>query len=403
MTSSLRTMLTKDIFESTLIIILVVMGLYLPTSIGEVISSQLLIFAFVTLFFILVLLFVRPSGIGHIVLVLNSLLILIVLLLSTISSPFKEYTIGTIAGYGCLSLLLSLKLREIRLSHAITAIFIFINFINISISFLIFFNQATVRNFIFNYYSFFYDELLTQMITWYNKPVLTFATHSLASFFFFIFFYLNLKTFALKNNFLYLIFAMSYIFLLFLLLSVSSSILGIFGLIILLHYGLKKHFIIIGSSLVLVFSFITVYAYKYLPVGLVWDIGINIMTDKDGGFLGRFSSSSGSLLTNIAYLIDHPFSPVGMSYSSSLFYGDSGPIEYLLRGSVILLISIYFGLFYFLRSNMVSKKNAFLLFGFIVMFEIGYTTLTYFRFLYLLPFIVIYLNGLERESEVVSR
>ena len=105
----------------------------------------------------------------------------------------------------------------------------------------------------------------------------------------------------------------------------------------------------------------------------------------------------------INYLYDHPWSPIGFTVgpsasiddvatSSHFFVGDSGPLEYLLRGSFPLLFFIYFGLYKFLMQNVMLRSYAWGLFLAIVVFEAGFSVLSYPRTYYLLPFFVIYLN-----------
>jgi hypothetical protein len=66
----------------------------------------------------------------------------------------------------------------------------------------------------------------------------------------------------------------------------------------------------------------------------------------------------------------------------------------MLRGSIPLLVLIYFGLYRFLRHNLASRTHALTLFLVIIAFETGFTALSYFRTAYLLTFFVIYLRQL---------
>ncbi|MEO7651366.1 MAG: hypothetical protein ABIZ80_12950, partial [Bryobacteraceae bacterium] len=119
------------------------------------------------------------------------------------------------------------------------------------------------------------------------------------------------------------------------------------------------------------------------------------------GLLGRYSASGG-LLGNLQYIADNPFSPIGLGLSRRLWYADSGPVEYIMKGSFPLLLSVYAGLFLFFRKNLVSKSRALFLFVVFVGFEVGYSNLQYFRTQYLLPFLIVYLNSLDRQATVPS-
>ena len=374
---------------------LLICGLYFPTSIGEEISTGLLKIAFALLCGTLFLLILRPQGIGKQHLVVNSIFFLCILILFTITSPFTDITIGTIAGYSCLALLFTIQIKSVQLTTLLKNLFICANIINIAASILIIIGQEEVRSIFLNYYGFYFDDLLNRMINWYNKPVLTFASHSLASFFFFIFFYLNIRSYWSSINYLYLVLALCNLILLPFLTSFSALLFTLLGLLLLYMHYFKKN--ALASSLALLTILFTLYiSYDYLGISVVEDIVREILSSDESGLMARYSSSSGLIYnTNIVYLMDHPFSPVGMTYTPSLTYGDSGPFEYLIRGSLFLLISIYGGLYYFLRTNMKSSKSAWLIFVVILLFELGIPTLTYFRFIYILPFVVVYLNGIE--------
>jgi len=97
---------------------------------------------------------------------------------------------------------------------------------------------------------------------------------------------------------------------------------------------------------------------------------------------------------DLQYLQQHPFSPVGASFREGFMFGDNGPVEYILRGSVLFLLLIYGGLFYFLRRNLILRFHANFLFAAIVLFELGITTLITLRALFLIPVFSVYLNSL---------
>jgi hypothetical protein len=133
----------------------------------------------------------------------------------------------------------------------------------------------------------------------------------------------------------------------------------------------------------------------------------NILESPTNGLSGRFSDL-GTMRSTMAYLRNKPFSPVGIGYSSNLFFGDSGIIEYYLRGSLPLVVVIYGGLLAFLRKNLLMKRDAWHVFVVILIFELGFTSLTDFHVLYFLPVLIVYFNDLRSSSiadpvQLVSR
>ena len=72
---------------------------------------------------------------------------------------------------------------------------------------------------------------------------------------------------------------------------------------------------------------------------------------------------SGGLAANLEYIADHPFSPIGLGLSRQLWYADSGPVEYFLKGSFPLLFTVYLAAYLFLRKNLKSRGQALFLFA----------------------------------------
>jgi hypothetical protein len=114
-----------------------------------------------------------------------------------------------------------------------------------------------------------------------------------------------------------------------------------------------------------------------------------LLNSEASGPLARYGAK-GELGPSISYLADHPLSPVGYTVPSFLFFADSGPLEYMLRGSIPLVCLMYVGLYVFLQHNCPSRTFSLMLFLTIVAFELGFVSLTYFRTLIFLPFLAIY-------------
>lgn len=123
----------------------------------------------------------------------------------------------------------------------------------------------------------------------------------------------------------------------------------------------------------------------------------DIVSSQRNGFLGRYSSA-GNLLPVLGYLIDHPLRPVGLTTDDDMILIDSGPLDYYMRGSIVLLVLMYWGLFLFLKRNLHDPTKAHFLFAVILCFELGFSALTSFRAVCILPIMIIYLNGLRVAS-----
>jgi hypothetical protein len=386
--------------QALLVITLLLVGLYSPTSFAGSYSTLLWGSFLSVLALFLLWLILQKDGLGGIYLFCNSVLMMTVLFLATILSPFPEYRWGGLLPYLILALLFVTNLRTITLRGSLRPFIMFANTINAAVGLCVILHNSRVANFIIDHYSAFYPELVPFEIG-IGKPVLTFASHSLGAFFYYLFFLVNLETYKKDKYRPGVIFAIVYIGLGFALLSVTGLALMFLATFQLLRYLAKEN---LKFTLVAVFSTVVLLAtllQVFIPDRQDWIAAGSIVTDiatsPSNGLLGRFSNS-GTLYSTVNYIRNYPFRPLGVGYRGDLFFGDSGLVEYYLRGSIPLLICVYGGLFVFLHRNLHSRSHARILFFTILAFELGYTSLSYFRTLYLLPVFIVYLNDLTRSS-----
>jgi hypothetical protein len=262
-------------------------------------------------------------------------------------------------------------------------------------------DNQIVDSTITNYYSAAYQELVAFMILT-NKPVFTFASHSIAGFFFFLFFFMHFQKYKLTNSRINLIISLCFIYLMAMLRSNTAySFLIIAAITVLSHFFLHKKIlfgIIVCSSLI--------YAGFHSEQIQEWlnfiSFNFNQVTSSNtNGILGRFGES-GNLVSNINYLESHPFSPIGITTSPGLTNGDSAFIEYLLRGTLLMVMLIYTGFYMFLKRNFVNRRTAITFFVIFLLFDIGYNSLTYFRTLFILPIFIVMLNKWQIQKDQVA-
>jgi len=275
------------------------------------------------------------------------------------------------------------------------------NIINLVLGIGIILQSDAVTNFLQDHYTYFYPELLATMFAL-RKPVLTFGSHSVAAFYTFLFFWMNLKTFEREKRWVYLFLAVTQTVFSLFLFSFTSFFFFACELVMLISLLLQR-----GRQSTIRFAFVLVVvvisAVGMLPRMSIYDpewnyhlvdYATSFLTSTENGPVGRYSSG-GDLAADLKYLGENPLRPVGLSKPNSLFFMDSGPVEYLLRGSLPLLLLIYGGLYIFLCDNMTARRDALALFIVIVLFETGFPILLHLRTLYLLPFFVVYMNGLR--------
>ncbi|WP_143044427.1 hypothetical protein [Paenibacillus sp. CF384] len=222
----------------------------------------------------------------------------------------------------------------------------------------------------------------------FDKPVNVFGSHAIASNFFFLLFYMSYQTFIHTKSKFSLSLALADLYLIANLKSVSSYILLLIGVILIFVHLVREYrfFKVVGLPIAAIFSAV----YVYNPSSAIR----SVFNSKNNGFLGRYSND-GVFADTISY-ITHNLLPVGLWYSEDFFVTDSGYIVYFLKGSIFMVAAIYIGLFFLMRHNISNRRIANSLFVIFCMFEVGYPMLTFHRMLCILPFVMIYLNNLEK-------
>jgi hypothetical protein len=386
-------MLSKQAGVALLALWLLFFGQFFPTSINTVIQVPLIVLheAIFALMALVLLMHQRDAGQGA--RVLTAALIISILVLATVFSPFSTLTPGTFAGFVAFTSMYTLSLTNLGETgnpKTFRRILGVSDVVTLTLAVAIIIGIGPVRDFMVSFYSFAYEELVMRMIGSKGKPVVTFGSHSIAGFFFFIFFYLNLQTRRAGGSRLFLVAALAFALLELFLISVTGILfLGLAGLVLIFY--LTEGRAALRYSLLGLIGVSIIGGYAILVQLGVVDALTTILTAQDNGLIGRYSRT-GTLLPNIHYLMEHPFRPVGVTYFSGFHYGDSGPIEYLLRGSVPLVIAVYFGLYRFLKDNLSDRRHLAPLLGAVFLFETGYTVLTYHRLVYLLTFAILYLD-----------
>jgi|SRR5579863_170825 hypothetical protein len=327
------------------------------------------------------------------VLVTVSLPIMIVLSTCTLFSSAFRFGWGVFAQFNLLALVYALDLRRMRPGPLVGATFKIINALYIVWGVGIVLGSDSIRQFTITWYAQFYEELLPAMLDL-HKPVLAFGTHSLAGFFAYLLFWLNWQTYEATKSRFALAFSFCHVGLLLALTSFTSLVLTVAAVTQIGIWLWRR------SRRVLVLGVVGLCATLFLAAGILADqadrfraeapyAAAALLNNDIGGPLARYGNQ-GDLRGSISFLLEHPLSPVGYTNPPFLFFADSGPLEYMLRGSVPFLCLVYGGLYLFLQYNSPSRKHALSLFLVILAFEVGFVSLTYFRTLLLLPFLAIY-------------
>ena len=386
--------------------LLLLLGLYFPSSINGEHSVPAILCAFVLLLVLLAFLACK-LGIRSRIMLFVSIPVVAVLLVSTfhklISAPV-DFDAGLFLKFSVLALVLALNLRNFRPGPLVGAAFFLANVVNLVCGAAVLAGSEWVADFLPSYYWTSASDLVPLMLSM-HKPILTFGSHALAGLFTYLFFWANWENYRMHRGSLALLFALCYFVLLLALTSFTSLGFAILAAAQVGVWSWKR-----GPRFCVVFSLSVVLVVLTAACSFAGQIDdvrdlpqfaeLAFLNGDRNGPLSRYGPE-GTLRPAIAYLFEHPFSPIGLSRSTSdlevgsavhFFVGDSGPLEYLLRGSVPLLFLIYFGVYRFLRWNLAWRTHWVTLLAVILFFETGFSALTSSRTLFLLPFFVVYLN-----------
>ena len=394
-------------FEQFTVACLLVVGLCLPTSTGGAHSVLYVLVSFALVLGIFSY-FVYGRGTRPGAVTFIALPLVILLLVSTLSaflSGTPQFDWGSLARLCLLAMLLSLNLREVSADRYAEMVLLLVNVFIVISGAAILVGSEWIGQFLSSNYSQFYPELVSNMVGL-HKPVLTFGTHSLAGFFIYLFFLLNWEIYKKRGSGLALFFAICDLVLL---LALSSFTALAFSVLAIVQIGVglwersRRAFVAGALCLVLVVFFVgRVLMDQIANDSDLERLAGTLLTVEGNGPVVRYGQG-GTLRAAVEYLFSYPLSPMGFTVAPELVesntpLADSGPLEYLLRGSLPAVVLIYFGLYRFLRFNLVLRRHAVMLFLVILAFESGFTVLNYVRTFYLLPFFVICLNSVARDG-----
>ena len=386
------------------IIVSALFAFYLPSSVGGAISRPLSIVSIGGMCALFVLMAVAAGRTGPALNMVASLSIFLLLALFTITSPFDQYSPGVVMLYFAVVVLFALDLRGLT-SRGVDFTFQCITIASLIVGYAVAANISAVDRILAQWYAAFYPELVPNMLSL-NKPVLSFATHSTAGFMVYLLFYLQLHAWSHTRRWWNLAAAVAVAGLLVALSSTTSQAFFVVAaaqltLSVLARVPARLTLMaVIGMLIVAVAALV---ALQVDVAALGQRAREAIVGDKIRGLASRYASN-GLLANNFAYLMESPFTPIGFGASDTLYLGDSGVIVNLLRGSVPLLVTVYLSFWLFLRTNIVDRRAALVVWLSTLAFDVGFTPMMYFRFVAFVPFMVVYLNSVSAmEPERLSR
>ncbi len=386
----------KTFINNTTIILLPLLGLLIPTSSNGIISEQFeILIPFIVIFLLAILFFINKVYLQNMVL---SFFMLVLLLFFTFiqlhinNHIFTRISWGGFLSYIAIFLIYSISYEKIGSENIVYKLFVLTNIFVLIMGFLIILDLPIVEAFFIKNYSVGYPELVHNMLA-VNKPVTFFGSHSIAAFFYYLFFAINFITYRYKAKKIFLFIGALNLIEMSFLNSVSALLLLCISIAQILIYIFKYNKRLALFSIPVIASFVLFLFFTYK------DVVINILLRQNNGFLGRFGEN-GVLGTNLSYISTHILS-IGLWYSDELYFTDSGIIINLMKGSILLVFLMYGGLYLLFKNNINNITVVRMLTFMFVIFEIAYPILNYSRMTFLLPFFVIYLNKLTNDNNKI--
>ena len=384
--------MTRERVLVATIVVATVFAFYLPSSVSAVISRPLGVLSIAGTCVLLAVIWAASERRTPMLNVAAALGVGLLLAFFTVTSPFEAIAPGVTMLYLALMLLFLLDLRQLR-TRTVERAFVVITLVSLGLGYALALNVQVADRLLVQWYGAFYPELLGNMVVLDDKPVLTFATHSMAGFMIYLFFFMHLRAWEARGNWWRLGAAVAFVGLLALLRSTTGQAfaavagLQLLGLVRFVPARLRT----LAVVALLVAGYGVFVARGTDVEALAARVSEAVVGDRVRGLFSRYATD-GLLASSINYLSDSPFTPIGLGATDTLYLGDSGVVVNALRGSVPLLLAVYGGLWLFLVSNLASRRTAAWIWFCTVLFEIGFTPLQYFRFVAFVPFLVVYLN-----------
>jgi len=335
-----------------------------------------------------------------------SWMLMIVLFLMTFLSPYKDITFGAIVPYITMAFVASVNIKELRFSQGQIRFIFWISVFLCILCWAVIFDSKLVIDVQESYYQI-VPDLFNYMVAWANKPVLMFATHSVAGFAYFIFsvvlfLYGNKETSFYKKNVLYFLSLNFFVLLVFLI--SNTGFLLFAGLLVFYMYRFvfAKGVMPIFVFVLLVLLLFTIYIEEiFILLGIAIDSVSDVSSTKNNGILSRFTLGS-RLAGSYEYVFNSPIIGVGFTDGGKLAFGDNMLSEYVLRGGVFGYLLVVIAVFGFFYSNIKSVSAALLMFAFVMLSDTGYPLWVAFRFVFLFPLLVVLINHLSDSTSPIK-
>lgn len=232
-------------------------------------------------------------------------------------------------------------------------------------------------------FSQYYEMLVPNMVAL-HRPVGFFGTHSVAAFAYYLLVFVHLRSFERRESLVDLVWASFWLIVIGALSSSTAAAMLIAGSLDFVWTAIRSQRasirrIGVAAAVVFVGWLLGSALLQRMPL---IDLVSRVIGNDTNGFLSRYNTATGVASGSIVYLRLHPFAPIGLAdvaggsgLLTGQILGDSGWVQYLLRGGPVVLGAVYGGLWVFLRGTVRNKRVAVWLWGVTLAFELGFSVL----------------------------
>jgi hypothetical protein len=359
------------------------LSLFIPTSIGGVITANLSVVTIVVSSFIL-LISVCRSG-----LIISNLILFIafmcMLLLFTALSKDGEFTPGAVFPYiGMWMVLITPQPKYV--SSIARKIFHLMAIVLIYLGVGVVCGDYFARGLISDFYQAYNDELYYFMVEVGNKPVGPFGTHSLSAFiycfFAIVYFRLYLFSAGLKSL-VFLIMSLSFFFMIvalksFSAIALSAIIVGLYFYYLFYSFKFVKIILIVITA----FAILT-----FIDATFFYDSVDAILSSNGNGLKGR-TVAGNRLEGTYNYISENPFLPIGLTRLQNIAFGDNFIADYVIRVGILGYLMVLLAAYFYFRRALRSTIVVLFCMGFLLLGDLGYPLLTTYRSVFLIPVFV---------------
>lgn len=380
---------------TNIVAFLFAVGLFLPTTVGHWMRNEIIYVSFLILVFIVLLVKQKTINRFHIFsfFLINGVLITFTLLRDIWYNPYAMliyYAVMFIA----LTLLMCLDFTKVELNFKdLNGVLKGVSALTIVIGISLIYRFEPFEKLIRGGYDAFYGGLVDTMISE-GKPVNTFGTHSIAGFYMFIFFLLNILAFLKERNYDNLFYSLVLLYFLIAVKSTTSYAYFVMGVVVLLGviYFINKKYFYFSIGLTLI-----VFLLYGINSSLVSTLQQNLFSKKSSNGVGIRYGENGTITVQIERILKAPFKGLGYISIWGTYYIDCGITHFAQRLTPIGMVLLYSNFFVLIKRHLgtIFGIMVFLLF---MSFEVGFSNLLYFRTLYMLPFILAFLRSLDLEK-----